>query len=260
VPTILTEALVLRSRDFGESDRILQLLTPETARITVIAKGARRSKKRFGGALDLFNLLRVQIERRRTAGLARLDGALLLESLDPLRRHPARFALACYLIEWIARLAPEGAARADAQRLFAFTLDALRTAASREPDARLRTLLELRALDALGLRPELRGCVRCGGPLGAGRVAFHVGEGGPLCEGCARGSEGVLELHLGTLRALEQGLRLDGARLGRLALTGEALAEARRLLARFARFHLGLELRSERILDDFLRSPGAPAA
>ncbi|HEY8493863.1 MAG TPA: recombination protein O N-terminal domain-containing protein, partial [Myxococcota bacterium] len=48
-----TEALVLRVVDYGESDRIAHLLTPETSRLTVIAKGARRSRKRFPGALDL---------------------------------------------------------------------------------------------------------------------------------------------------------------------------------------------------------------
>ena len=158
-----TEALVLRSVDFGESDRIVHLLVPDAGRLTAIAKGARRSVRRFPGTLDLFNHLLVQVERRRTTGLARLEQATLIEAFTPLRREPARFALACYLLELLDRLAPEGGARADGRRLFGFALAALRTLATpRRIDATLRTLLELRALDALGLRPELRHCVRCG--------------------------------------------------------------------------------------------------
>ena len=87
--------------------------------------------------------------------MARLDQARLIESFDALRVDPVRFALGCYLLELFDRLAPDGGDRTDMRRLFAFALEALRAISTREPSARLRTLLELRALDALGLRPEL---------------------------------------------------------------------------------------------------------
>jgi DNA repair protein RecO (recombination protein O) len=250
-----TEALVLRSVDFGESDRIVHLLVPAGGRLTAIAKGARRSVRRFPGTLDLFNHLRVQVERRRGAGLARLEQATLIEAFTPLRGESARFALGCYLLELLDRLAPEGGARAEGKRLFAFALDALRTLASpRRIDARLRTLLELRALDALGLRPELRCCVRCGTPAQgrAGTISFSVAEGGPLCAGCTRDGEALLQVQPGTLRALEQGLRFDLEHLDRLVLGRQTVLESRRILDRFLRFHAGVELRSERFLDEVL--------
>jgi DNA repair protein RecO (recombination protein O) len=254
------EALVLRGVDFGESDRILHLLVPESGRLTAIAKGARRSRRRFPGTLDLFNHLRVQIEQRRSRGMARLEHAELIESFDGLRRSPARFALGCYLLELLDRLAPEGGARADTRRLFRFALDALRAVASRTPDPRLRVLLELRALDALGLRPELARCVRCGGSPGEGaEIDFHVGDGGPVCARCADGRGVVLRVHRGTLRALEQGLRFDLERLDRLALAGPSLREACALVARFQRFHVGVELRSERFLGEMLADGYTPA-
>jgi DNA repair protein RecO (recombination protein O) len=250
-----TEALVLRSVDFGESDLIVHLLVPDSGRLTAIAKGARRSARRFPGTLDLFNHLRVQVAPRRTAGMARLEQATLIEAFTPLRREPSRFALACYLLELLDRLAPEGGARADVRRLFRFALAALHTVTTlRRVDSRLRILLELRALDALGLCPELRNCVRCGTPLAAnaGEVAFSVADGGAVCAGCTRDGESFVKVHLGTLRALEQGLRFDLERLDRLVLSRQTLEESRRILERFQRFHTGVELRSERFLDEVL--------
>ena len=255
-----TEALILRSVDFSESDRVIHLLVPDVGRVAVIARGARRSAKRFGGTLDLFNHLRVQIERRRSGGLSRLDQAELVRSFAPLRVDPARFGLGCYLLELLDRLAPEGGSPQDMRRLFAFALSALETVSSRRPDPQLRTFLELRTLAALGLRPELRDCVRCGRAVDSeGEVAFHVAEGGPLCGPCAARLTGLLRVHLGTLRALERGLRLGPERLDRLVLPPRALLEARRLVAQFQRFHLGLELRSERFLEQMLSAASAPA-
>jgi DNA repair protein RecO (recombination protein O) len=263
VATLQCPALVLRSVEFGESDRILHLLTPRTGRLTVIAKGARRSVKRFPGTLDFFNLLQVQVERRRPTSMARLEHARLERTYLGLRSWPSRYALGCYILELFDRLAPEGGVQQDHARLFGFARTALGWADEREPDLELRTLLELGALDVLGLRPELRHCVRCAVPIETragpgGEVRFHVGDGGPLCEHCTEVAQQGLSVHVGTLLALDRSLRFDPERRARVALGGQALAEARLLLGRFLRFHVGVELRSERFLDERLLTPPGP--
>jgi DNA repair protein RecO (recombination protein O) len=258
VARIQTQALILRSIDFGESDLILHLLVPEVGRLPVIAKGARRSQRRFAGTLDLFNHIQAQIDRPRTTSLARLDQANLIDPFLSLRAHPARYALACYLIELFNRLAPEGGVRADTKRLFSFALGALKVLSQRVPDPRLRILLELRALDALGLRPEFSRCVRCGSTSASRRARyFHVADGGVVCEDCAPGMSGLFGVQPGTLRALEQGLRFELEQLDRLLMSGPSLAEAHQLLLRFQRFHLGMELRSGSFLDRAC-PPGSP--
>lgn len=258
-----TEALLLRSVEFSESDRIVHLLTPERGRLTAIAKGARRSIKRFGGSLDLFNHLRVQIDKRR--GMARLEGAVLIDPFLPLRAVPGRFALASYLVELLDRVAPEAGAPSDLRRVFGFALAALRALSEADVTPGLRALLELQTLDVLGLRPELGRCVHCGrAPVGPGPVAFHVADGGVLCGACAsRCDAPLLRVHLGTLRALEQGIEFGTARLSRISWSPQALAEALELVSRFQRFHMGIQLRSEPFLDQMVGSPpesGRPPA
>ncbi len=258
---VTTDALLLRAVDFGESDRIVHVLVPHAGRLTGIAKGARRSKRRFGGNLDLFNRLRIQIApRRRPGSMARLEAAILVEAFQGIRRRPRSFALGCYLLELVDRLSPENAAPREARAVFTCMLDALRVIDRTEPDARLRVLLELRALAALGLCPELRHCVRCGKEAaGAGTVGFDVADGGPVCPGCATPSRVPLPVAIGTLRSLEQGLRLRIDQLARLSLGPRALEEALRVVHRFQRFHVGFELRSEAFLDRVLATHRGPA-
>jgi len=258
VAAFATEALVLRAVDFGESDRVVHLLVPETGRLTAIAKGARRSTRRFPGLLDLFNHLRVEVEPSRRGSLARLEHARLIDPFLGLRSDPRRFALACFLLELLDRQAPEGGARRDLERLFRFAIGALGSLAESQPDRRTQVLLELRALAALGLRPELRLCVRCGREVGgAGPVDFHVPEGGPVCTSCQRPGDAGLSVHLGTLRALERGASLPLGQIGRLALAPPALAEALHLLDRFQRFHVGTSLRSRAFLEGALEGTGS---
>jgi len=186
--------------------------------------------------------------------MAFLEQAILISPFLPLRARPARYALASYLLELLDRMAPERGARPDTERIFAFALAALQALEDIEPDRRLRLLFELRALDALGLRPELAHCVRCGREPGV-EAGFVVADGGVVCAAHRRDDEaGVIPVHLGTLRVLQQALEYDWPHLGRLAFGREALAEAELLMFRFHRFHVGLELRSERFLDETLRA------
>jgi DNA repair protein RecO (recombination protein O) len=255
---LTTEAILLRSVDYGESDRIVHLLTPGAGRLTVIAKGARRSVKRFPGTLDLFNHLRIAVTRRRRTGMGFLDQAVLISPFLELRTVPTRYAMASYLLELMGRMAPEDGARPDTHRIFSFMLAALTSLEEIIPDLRMRILLELRALDALGLRPELRVCVRCGAEPER-RAGFHVADGGVICDTCSgAGAEGVLPVHVGTLRVLQQALDYPIGHLGRLVFGSDALAEAEHLLFRFQRFHVGLELRSEPFLEESLRSLTPP--
>jgi DNA repair protein RecO (recombination protein O) len=251
-------ALVLRTVEFGEADLIVHLLTPHRGRVTAMAKHARKSVRRFPGSLDLFNHLHVKLHPRRRGGMPLLDRARLVSAFLPLRDDPVRYGLACYVMELLSRLAPEEGVGHEMRGIFDFALEALCALEQCTPDAGTRVGIELRALDALGMRPELRHCVRCGREVdGPGTVHFHVADGGVICGRCAGSEELPLLVHLGTLRALEQGLRFPLAELSRVSLTPRALAEAQQIVGRFQRYHVGIELRSERFLTEVLRAGSA---
>ena len=245
-----TEALVLRFVDYGESDRIVHLLTPDRGRVAAIAKGARRSQKRFPGTLDIFNHLKIQLNRRSSSGMQRLEGAKLLNLFPPVRRDLGCFGLACYLIEMLDRAAPEGGGARDHERLFDFALDALSSLVAGRVDRSLRVLYELRALACLGFKPELDSCVRCGVPeCGQLSPYFLVSEGGTLCAPCRRPQDAATALCRGTVRMLSRSLTMPIGSLSRLSMGGKMLEEADRAIRNFQRFYLGLELRSQQFVD-----------
>lgn len=251
------EAVLLRAVDFGESDRIVHLLTAERGRLTAIAKGARRSHRRFPGTLDVFNHLEVRGRLNPRASMAFLEQASLIDPFLGVRRESSRYALASFLAEMLDRMAPEGMVPTDAERLFRFVIESFSLLARVQPDRALRVLLELRALDALGLRPELGRCVRCGRiPADdideAHLVGFHVADGGIVCSTCGARLEGLLWIGIGTLRRLEASLEATPESLPRIRLELSALVQAERLVFRFQRFHIGVELRSERFLSESL--------
>ena len=249
------EALLLRSVDFGESDRIVHLLTAGAGRLIAIAKGARRSKRRFPGTLDVFNHLAINGRSKPRTSMAFLEQARLLNPFLGLRSDPSRYALASFLTEMLDRLSPEGITGPEAERLFTYATESLGLLETVRPTATLRLLLELRGFDALGLRPELGRCVRCervprGTVAPAHPVNFHVPDGGIVCSACALRLDGLVPVEFGTLRILERGLASPAGSLAEIRLDASALAQAARLVFRFQRFHVGIELRSERFLED----------
>jgi len=262
---ILSEAVLLRSVDYGESDRIVHLLTSDSGRLTAMAKGARRSHRRFPGTLDVFNHVLIRGRARPRASMAFLEQATLLDPFLGLRAGASRYALASFLVEMLDRLSPEGIQGPEAVRLFEYATDSLRLLEKVEPTATIRLLLELRGFDALGLKPEFGRCVRCGRVPG-GRVAadhpvhFHVADGGLVCSACGLRLDGLIPIALGTLRLLENGLTspIDG--LAEIEIPPAAMPEAARLVFRFQRFHVGIEMRSERFLEEVLPVSASTAA
>lgn len=76
-----TRAIVLRRTDYGEADRILQLLTPE-GKQSVIARGVRREKSKLAGGIELFSISEVLIHKGKASDLGILTGAKLLQYFD----------------------------------------------------------------------------------------------------------------------------------------------------------------------------------
>ncbi|MEM1022350.1 MAG: DNA repair protein RecO [Myxococcota bacterium] len=172
----MTRALVVGGVAYGETHRVVRLLTPD-GRIDAFAPGVRNSRRRFAGALDALQTIDAQLHRRtREDGLRTLEAATVLEARLDLREDLERIALGSYGAELCWMLAPSGAQSGLFERAEEL-LNGLKTLAASRP---LRRAFELRLLAELGYATDLRVCVACG-TLAAEVGRLDFGEGGRLC-------------------------------------------------------------------------------
>lgn len=179
---ISTAALVCRSVDYGEADRVLTLLTLEAGKVSVLARGARRSRRRFGAALDLFVLGHAALRLRtdgRLSTLERFDrgadyGAAIV-------RDVVKVAHGSYMLELARELWPPEQRE---PALFALLVEGLAVLAAQAPSAGLLRSFELQLLRSVGLVPALERCVRCDDAVEGKRLSLAVGEGGVVCGAC----------------------------------------------------------------------------
>ena len=185
MPVLETQALVLHAFDYLESSRIIRLLTREAGLRSVVAKGARRSTKRFGGALDLFALGHAQLYTKPGRDLDTLSAFDVQVSHAGLAGDLARFTGAAALAELILRFS-----RGEIEEtLFETVQDVFRalTVAS-EKDAPITVLAGAwLIIGELGFAPTLETCADCHAPINNDvPVLFSHSAGGALCERCSR--------------------------------------------------------------------------
>jgi DNA repair protein RecO (recombination protein O) len=235
-----TSALVVRTVDYGEADRIVTLLTREHGKLSAIARGARRSKKRFGAGLALFGVGEATLSERPGADLA------TLEAFDGARGFPgllvdvAKVAHGGYACELVRELVPM---RQPEPELFDLLIGFLGLLDATEARAETLRVLELRTLEAVGLRPTLDRCLRCDGTddLDRDGQVFDVRRGGVVCALC-HGDGRPFSAAARQALADAQALSLDEA--ATLALPSPVNAVCREALSAFITDHLGRPLKS----------------
>src|SRR5512147_646361 len=107
MPLFKTNAIVIRSVNYGESDKIVTFFTQDFGKLKGIAKGARRSKKRFQNALDLFSHLRLIFFDREGMGLVRAQGCDILNSFPKIREDLKKIVYGNYFLEMVSEMAGE---------------------------------------------------------------------------------------------------------------------------------------------------------
>ncbi len=175
-----TEAIVLRSIRYGEADRILHLYTPHHGRIGAIAKGARRSRSRFGARLEPF--FRVKLVMHQGRGeLFTVSSVDTVAVHAGLRDHAATLDAAARAADAVSRLFETAEPHPEVFTLLANELALLcQDAAQARPANGLAFRLKL--LLAAGFVPQLGSCAACG--EADHLQGFSASAGGVVCSSC----------------------------------------------------------------------------
>jgi DNA repair protein RecO (recombination protein O) len=175
-----TEAIVLRSIRYGEADRILHLYTPGHGRISAIAKGARRSKSRFGARLEPF--FRISVVLREGRGeLFSVTGADTVAAHGGVRDHAATLDTAARACDAVSRLFETDDPHPEVFTLLANEL-ALLDADPGQGTPANGLVFRLKLLLAAGIVPQLAACATCGEQDHL--RGFSAAAGGVVCSSC----------------------------------------------------------------------------
>jgi DNA repair protein RecO (recombination protein O) len=249
MPLVTLDAIVLQAFPYSETSKILRLLTPSHGVQSVIAKGARRPRSRYGGILEPFTDGVASFYYRDNRDLHNLSDFELVRPRQPLGRDLVRFGGASLLAEILLRTASEQAAPEVFHRIRA-ALDRLESTPVEALEATV--LAETWALvTALGFGPALDRCVGCDVDLAAEGDFFLDYAAGGLCCGVCGGGAGGGRMLPGHARA-----DLRALAAGRTVELGPTAAHWQ-LLARFLAYHL-VDAAALRSLDFLVEAMATP--
>ena len=230
---VVSDAIVLHSFDYLESSRILKIVTREAGVRSVLARGARRSKARFGSALDLYAQGTAELHVKPGRELDTLASFEVTRARPQLALQLARFTGASAIAELTLRFVRDAADSS----LFDAIAAAFDDIAASMPDRTRDVTLggAWRVLAELGVAPTLDTCADCHSPIEPEQaVMFSHPSGGALCPRCGRLARSGRTLPPDARGALRGWLSGEDVRLSSV----QDVRAHQRLLREFLREHL----------------------
>lgn len=236
--SIRVDAVVLRHGDYGEADRLLTIYTRQFGKMRVIAKGARKIASRKAGHIEPFTHVRLQLAKGRDMFL--VTQADTVDAYLPLREDLILTSHASYVMELLDRFTYEDETENSSTfRLLTETL--ARLASLSDPWLVIR-YYEIRLLDQLGFRPQLRECANCGREIKAEDQFFSFSAGGVICPRCGKGLPNLHPISVEALKYLRHFQRSGYAEASRARPQPEVQKEAESLMQGYFTYLLEREL------------------
>jgi DNA repair protein RecO (recombination protein O) len=249
-------AIVLRARDYSESDRIVTLLTRDFGKLSGMAKGAKASRKRFERKLEPFSHVMLYFRRRPNGQLVFVTRAEASPDLIPfaIEDDLIKIALGSYMLELADAFTSEESEAAGAYRVLAEALEAISLGRA---TLALRQAFELRLLHWAGYGLDFARCRQCAiafnGPPQA--IFFVISRGGVVCARCRPTiPDGALKLDATSAAAL---VSLADRGFADALESREAGPDGALAISRFVGSVLDRRLRSVTFLDSVLSANGA---
>lgn len=243
MPLRETEAIVLRTYKLGEADKIVSLFTRQLGRLRAVATGARRTKSRYGSALEPMSYVRLWIFERENRDLLRLNSAEIVESFFDMQKDYGRQVAAQYVAEVAEVFLPEREVNERAFRLIVAVLRALKLSAE---VARPLLYFDYWLLRLGGLLPDLAACGNCGRALGDEPGYYGDGAESLQCVNCRRAAPRQVRAAARALEGDMRGQPLDAwMAAGPVAPGG---TELRLFLEEVVEAHIGKRLLTRRLL------------
>jgi DNA repair protein RecO (recombination protein O) len=241
------EAIVIRSTDYGEGNKIITLFTESYGKIGVMARAAKKLNSRFAAVSQLFTCGEF-VFYRTGQQLGSLNYADAIVSHQRLREDIYLSAYASYMAEMTDRLTGEQDPQPYLYRQFKLALDSLTD--GKDPQI-LTHLYEMKILAVAGYAPNLDNCVSCGETSSNPVISNELG--GVLCPSCAHKDREAIHIGDQILKLLRLFAQVDLARLGKIELRPETKATLRSVMRSWMDTHVGIRWRTLQVIEQLER-------
>ena len=243
----ISPAIIMRIKEFGESDLLVTFFTSDRGRLKGVAKGGRKSQKRFANCLDLFCLANLEYEMKRKGDLHFLHSCKLIHAFPGLRSDFTSLSLASYMIELTEILFPLSVTD---EEMFELLKNAFLVLDEGGRTDILRILFEAKAMALGGYKINLDKCCGCGRPYaGEGRAVFKRSKGGIACLKCEQEAKLSPELSPDSVKALKIIQSTPWSQAKALDLTDEMIHEIKPVLKLHMEYRIGRRLKTAEYLD-----------
>ena len=236
-----TRAIVIKSMNLSESDRLITFMTENHGKVKCVAKGARKAKNQFWGSLEPMSLIHLIYFGREHQSLFRLNHSDIIESFQTIRDDFDKLYTGIYFLDLIDAMILEGHWEPKVFGLLYQALVALNQQNELEP---LRRLFEIRLLSLSGYKPQLEHCVLCRKTPANGMIHFSYTHNGILCSSCSNSARVDIQFSVGTRNYIKKLLEVEIKTCERLKFPKSQIVEIEKVTHRLVLSHLGRELKS----------------
>ncbi|MBR4642275.1 MAG: DNA repair protein RecO [Selenomonadaceae bacterium] len=246
--TIKVEAIVLKTTDFGDADRVITLFTKEFGKLEANAYGCRRSRSPLSGALQMFNHISAQVIHG--AKVDTIREADIINFYDALTKDLERLAYASLFFEIVNRMTFPNEKDRETFDLLIKTLPVL---CKRNP--RIAALIgACKFMETSGVQLNFIECIHCGKEI-EGDAAVSIIDGGAVCLDCIDFAEDCRPYPEGMRKVFEMLLGFDWRENTKLTFNTRQLNAAEKFFIEYVQFILGGELKSVNFIREFLDKP-----
>ncbi|TCP32352.1 DNA replication and repair protein RecO [Scopulibacillus darangshiensis] len=236
------EGIVIKTINYGETNKIITVFTKEHGKVGLMARGAKKTKSRLSAASQL--LFFGQFLYQKSKGLGTLYQGETIEPLRNIKADIFKMAYAAYIVEVIDKLTEQNVRNPFLYDLLIRILTYIEEGV--DPEV-LTLIFDVKMMGPAGIEARFDGCVHCGEETGP--FSFSVDRGGYLCKRCAHTDEHALPMSAAAARLLRLFKHIDISRLGKINLKPETVKEMKRIMTVYYDQYSGLHLKSKRFLD-----------
>ena len=236
------EGIIIRTTNYGETNKIVTLYTREWGKVGVMARGAKKPNSRLAAVTQLFTYGYFLVQK--SSGLGGLQQGEIISSMRSIREDIFLTAYASYIVDLTDKSIDDRKPNPFLFELVYQTLNLINEGYDAEI---IVNIFEMKMLNTLGLYPVLNQCSICGHT--EGHFSFSIREGGLICHRCLEKDPYHLKISPSAVKLLRLFYYLDLARLGNISVKSETKTELKQVISAYYDEYSGLNLKTKKFLN-----------